>query len=429
MHPILFRIPLPDMPLKLWWALATAAVIALVYAAASWKQGANAAAATGFFAAFGASVGGWLWRDTAWELEALPIYSYGVMLGLSLVVGWYLTLGLAERDFGAKHKETLANCYIVTALSAIVVARLLYVVTNLDEFDSLTDVVAMRRGGLVAYGGFLGGFLGSLFFLRANGFRLLPWADVAVPSLASGLLITRIGCYMFGCDFGKPLSENAPAWLQTLGTFPRWDEGTLAHATGSPAWVQHVQQRGLPLDATSSLPVHPTQLYESAVGLGLLALLLLMRRRQIFRGQVFLVFTFAYGVARFALEILRDDAERGAYGPTLGAHILLPLSLAAFAIAYSASLARSIADKTLRTVTQIVAFIPAIVVFLVLRPGSFATAALIQLSTSQWVALTTGIAAAIAYAIFHKAAELHPESSMAVGLTLEGEAEKEAQRS
>src|SRR5690606_34995918 len=102
--------------------------------------------------------------------------------------------------------------------------------------------------------------------------------------------------------------------------------------------------------------------------------------------------------------ILRDDAERGVYGPALGAHVLLPLSLLAFAIAYSASFARTIADKTLRTVTRLVAFVPAIGLFLALRPSSFAPATVIQLSTSQWVALTTGIAAAIAYAIFHKAA-------------------------
>jgi len=418
MHPILFRIPLPDTPLKLWWGLVAVAVLALVYAGASWKQGARGSGATGLVVAIAAAVGGWIWRDKAWELESLPIYSYGVMLGLSLLVGWYLTLGLAERDFGSEHKETLANCYIATAFSAIVMARLLYVVTNLDEFSSLSDVFNIRRGGLVAYGGFLGGFLGSLLFLRAHGLRLMPWADVAVPSLASGLMITRIGCYMFGCDFGKPLSDDAPAWLKSLGTFPRWDEGTLAHATGSPAWVQHVQQRGLSLQSTESLPVHPTQLYESAVGLALLVLLLFLRRRQMFRGQLFLVFTFAYGIARFALEILRDDAERGAYGPMLGAHVLLPLSFLAFAIAYSASFARAIADKTLRTVTRILSFIPAIVAFLALRPSSFASEELIQLSTSQWVGLTTGIAAAVAYAIFHKAAELHPKSAMEVGLAL-----------
>lgn len=417
MHPIIFRIPLPEMPLKLWWALAAAALVALISAIFSYRQGERGSGALSLLVAAGAAVAGWLFRGTEYHLESLPIYSYGVMLGLSLVVGWYLTLGLAARDFGAEQKETLANCYIVTALAAIVMARLLYVVTNLDEFHSLSDVVAMRRGGLVAYGGFLGGFLGSFLYLRARGLRLLPWADVAVPSLASGLLVTRIGCYLFGCDYGKPLSEGAPGWLKTLGTFPRWPEGTIDQGSGSPAWVQHIQQRGLSLESTASLPVHPTQLYESAVGLLLLVVLLLMRRRQRFRGQIFLVFTFGYGVFRFLLEILRDDAERGEYGPALAAHIALPLALAAFAVAYSASIARTLKDATLRTMTRVLAFVPAVVAFLAFRPGSFANQALVQLSTSQWVALVTGIAAAIAYAIFAKAAEFHPETAMATSLS------------
>lgn len=417
MHPILFRIPLPDMPLKLWWVLLAAVVLAFIYAAAAYRQGERGGAAFGGALAIGAGVAGWIFRAKEYHLQSLPLYSYGVMLALSLIVGWYLTLGLAERDFGEKYKEVLANCYIVTAIAAIAMARLLYVVTNLDEFHSITDVFAMRRGGLVAYGGFLGGFAGSLLYLRSRGLRLLPWADVAVPSLASGLLITRIGCYLFGCDFGKPLSDGAPEWLKKLGTFPHWADGTLEQGSGSPAWIQHVQQRGLSIEAPASLPVHPTQLYESAVGLCLLVMLLVARRSQKFRGQIFLLFTFAYGVARFLLEILRDDLERGEYGPALGAHIFLPLALAGFAIAYSIGMARGIKDGTLRLVTQIVAFVPSIVTFLVLRPGSFAEQTLIQLSTSQWVALTTGIAAAIAYGIFWKAAEMHPESAMAIGLS------------
>lgn len=73
-----------------------------------------------------------------WELpvlgkvDSIPIYSYGVMLGLSLVVGWYLTLGLAERD--GLPRETMANNYVITALAAVLMARVLYVLTNLDEF-------------------------------------------------------------------------------------------------------------------------------------------------------------------------------------------------------------------------------------------------------------------------------------------------------
>lgn len=347
--------------------------------------------------------------------EQLPIYSYGVMLGLSLVVGWYLTLGLAERD--GLPKETMANCYVVTAVAAVLGSRVLYILTNLNEFDSFGSMFAMRRGGLVAYGGFLGGFIGSYFYLRAHRIPLLPWADVAVPSLASGLMITRIGCYLFGCDFGRPLSEKAPAWLQKLGTFPHWPDGTLEHGSGSPAWVHHVKDLHLiSADSEHSLPVHPTQIYESLVGAALLGILLLARRHQKFRGQIFLLFTFSYGVCRYMLEILRDDAERGSLPPSLPEHMLIPFGLLLFAVGYTIGFSRAIHNEVVRRATQVLSFAPAVVLFLLMRPETFASTASIQYSTSQFVALSTGFAAAIAFAVYYKGALAHPESAMALSL-------------
>ena len=67
-----------------------------------------------------AGAGAYYWRTVEFKAENVPIYSYGVMLGLSLVVGWYLTLTLAERD--GLPKEVMANCYVVTAIAAIAAA-------------------------------------------------------------------------------------------------------------------------------------------------------------------------------------------------------------------------------------------------------------------------------------------------------------------
>jgi phosphatidylglycerol:prolipoprotein diacylglycerol transferase len=348
------------------------------------------------------------------EIHSIPIHSYGVMLGLSLVVGWYLTLGLAERD--KLPKETLANCYVVTALSAVVMSRVLYYVTNPGEFNSFMEIFALWRGGLVAYGGFLGGFIGSVIYLRWQKVPLWPWADVAAPSLASGLMLTRIGCYLFGCDFGKPLGPGAPKWLQSLGTFPHWADGTLPHGSGSPAWVQHVQHNLVGFDAATSLPVHPTQIYESLVGASLLGLLLFVRKHLRFRGQVFLVFTFAYGALRFLLEMIRDDLERGEFGPYVPEHLLISGGLLVFAAAYIVCIAPSVPDATMRKMTQAIAVVPPVVAFLLLKPASFADNEPIQLSTSQWVALITAVPAAIAYFVFFKAAEAHPESALALDL-------------
>ena len=216
MHPVLFKIPLPAWALPLGPTLFVLAAIGRL-AGGLWSAQGRVRPAGDRRARAGQCglVGGFLFRGQRFTLESLPIYSYGAMLCASIVVGWFLSLALGARD--GLPRELLANCYFITAIAALVGSRLLYLLTNWSEFHGLFDVLAVRRGGLVAYGGFIGGFAGSFWYLRRRGVALLPWADVAVPSLASGLLLTRIGCYLFGCDFGKPLAAARRAWLKRLG--------------------------------------------------------------------------------------------------------------------------------------------------------------------------------------------------------------------
>ncbi len=417
MHPILFSIPLPHRPLKLWWALAAIAVVSAIYGAVTWKKE-RATAQVSLVAAVALAAGGYFARGIEFNAEKLPIYSYGVMLGLSLVVGWYLTLGLADRE--GLPKETMANCYVFTALCAIAGSRILYIATNLEEFTpfEVSSIFALKRGGLVAYGGFIGGFLGSWAFLARHKLRLMPWADVAVPSLASGLFITRIGCYLFGCDFGTRLSDTAPGWLKTLGTFPHWDKGTLDGGDGSPAWVRHLDEfRNTPtgnelLKLNHSFPVHPTQIYESLVGLALLGLLLWQRKHQKFRGQIFFTFVFAYGFARFLIEILRDDPERGSYGPAMPEHVLLPGALLLMSLAFVFGIALGITNPRARSVARVVAFVPPIVAYALLRPVKFGDTLTVQLSTSQLIGLGTGLLVALFYAKSWNEARRNPRAAM-----------------
>jgi phosphatidylglycerol---prolipoprotein diacylglyceryl transferase len=168
-----------------------------------------------------------------------------------------------------------------------------------DHAVDFASFFAMRRGGLVAYGGFLGGFVGSWVFCRAKGIRLLAWADCAVPSLCTGLMITRIGCLMYGCDFGKPFDG-------------KW---SIVFPAGSPAFNQQRVEGLLPPSALHSLPVHPTQLYESLNGLILLCLVFLVRRYRKFSGEMFVAFTMGYAILRYYVEILRADEQRGSIGP------------------------------------------------------------------------------------------------------------------
>ena len=271
---------------------------------------------------------------------AIPIYSYGVMLGSSLLFAWYYIMYMGKRVEGY-NRELLASCFTWTAVGAIVGARLLYILTNLDSYGSLGSWFDLRSGGLVAYGGFLGGFATALAFWRLKKIPLLPFADIAAPTLASGLMLTRVGCYLYGCDYGRPLRESAPGWLESAGTFPKWDSDAYpAFAcdqtiNGSPAFQHHLQEYpDLMVDRLSSLAVHPTQIYESIAGLILFVFATWLLTHRKFRGQVIVTVAAIYGLWRFLIEYLRDDPERGfAFGFSTSQLIslaLIPLCIIAY---------------------------------------------------------------------------------------------------
>jgi phosphatidylglycerol:prolipoprotein diacylglycerol transferase len=206
-------------------------------------------------------------------------------------------------------RERLASAFLVTGVFAILGARLLFVLTNLDTLPGPASWLSFREGGVVAYGGFLGGLFGAWLAWRRRGAELLTWGDIAAPAVGLGLGLTRIGCYLYGCDFGRPLGSDAPGWLKTIGTFPGPRPGLLP----SPAFLDQLARHQLSPSATTSLPVHPTQLYESLLGFALFFFALAIWRHRRFRGQALLALTVLYGVGRFLLEIVRDDSQRGIY--------------------------------------------------------------------------------------------------------------------
>jgi prolipoprotein diacylglyceryl transferase len=230
----------------------------------------------------------------------LPIYAYGVMLGTSLIVGWFLVMRFAKQD--GIGQEAAATIYMFSAIWSIIGARLLWFITDDSGPDrSIFELFKIQNGGLVAYGGMISGFIATCYLCYKRKIPLLRWADVSAPAVVLGTAITRVGCLLFGCDYG------ARSDLPWAIRFPR----------NSPAWYHHVRDlplsERLPESAAWSYPVHPTQIYESAVGLFLFALLMLIRKYRTFSGQVFLGWVLGYGVLRSLIEIVRDDDDRGVH--------------------------------------------------------------------------------------------------------------------
>jgi phosphatidylglycerol:prolipoprotein diacylglycerol transferase len=229
--------------------------------------------------------------------KSVPIFSYGVMLGTAMVVGWFLAMRLAKND--GIPQEIAGNIYMWTAVWSIVGARILYVIANPSEFvEEPSRIFKIWQGGLVAYGGMIGGFLTSWYNCWRRKIPLLQWADASAPSVVLGTGITRVGCLLFGCDYGK--RTDLPWALH----FPK----------GSPAWRDHVENFHLASDASASFGIHPTQVYEMLAALFVFGLCMLTRRLRKFSGLVFVVWVVGYGILRPIIEIYRDDDQRGGIG-------------------------------------------------------------------------------------------------------------------
>lgn len=181
-------------------------------------------------------------------------------------------------------------------------------------------------GGLTYYGGFLGASAAAWFLLARDRFPFWKAADMAGFAVPLGLAFGRMGCLLAGCCFGA--QTNLPWALSFPPRSPASEAQMKAHEIASShAW---------------SLPVHPTQIYESAASLAIAAVcLLVVHPRKRYDGQVFAAFLALYAVARFAIEFLRRDDRGGAAG--LSTSQLIGLALVAAAAAVHALRSRRVA--------------------------------------------------------------------------------------
>ena len=129
---------LVHLPSKLLFVLAIvlAVITALRNARARRKDPKTPRSSTPFYLLVGAllllGLRGHSWIPSGGAFSApwtpVPIFSYGVMLGTSMVVGWFLALRLAKSD-GIPNEQAGA-IYMWTAIYAIIGARLFYAITE-----------------------------------------------------------------------------------------------------------------------------------------------------------------------------------------------------------------------------------------------------------------------------------------------------------
>lgn len=225
------------------------------------------------------------------HLGPLEITGYGIMMMLGFLVGgWLITLELRRRQL---REEYSADIVVAAVIGGVIGAKLWYVVLTRDPG------ALFSRGGLVWYGGFIGGAVAVLL----NGWRRrvpLRWTmHLAAPALAAAYALGRIGCFLINDDYGRP--TDLPWAVKFPQGYPPSTVSNLNHlGISTPAG----------LDPTTVLAVHPTQLYEAAIMLGVFALLWVWRRKPGGTGWLFGAYLILGGAERFLIEILRAKDDR-----------------------------------------------------------------------------------------------------------------------
>lgn len=213
--------------------------------------------------------------------------TYGFLVSLGVLLGLWISVRNSERL--GYDGDNAWNLGILVVLCGIVGAKVLYIVDGLIEhnmqWSDLFTLSTLQAGGVFS-GGLLAAFAAAAWYVWKHHMPPLGTCDAFAPGLALGHSIGRIGCFAAGCCYGK---ETHHWWAVTF-------HNPLANSiTGTPLGV----------------PLEPTQLFESAVELANFFFLMWLLRRRKFDGQIIGAFMFIYGIARFFIEFLRGDPDRG----------------------------------------------------------------------------------------------------------------------
>lgn len=228
----------------------------------------------------------------SFSIGSFEITGYGIMMMVGfLMAGWSIQMRLRADGM---NEDYAWDIVVAAVIGGILGAKIWYVILTRDPG------ALFSRGGLVWYGGFIGGTLGVILNGEMKKVPMRFTADLVAPAIAIGYALGRVGCFLVQDDYGVPTSLP---WAM------RFPEGLPA----STAFNLNAQF-GVPIpegmSPTEVLAVHPTQLYEVTLMMVAFAVLWKLRRHRHAMGWLFgLYLTFA-GIERFLIEFLRAKDDR-----------------------------------------------------------------------------------------------------------------------
>lgn len=210
----------------------------------------------------------------AFELFGVPIYWYAILIVGSMILG-LIWCKLHDGRFGIKF-EQLLDLAIIVLPTAIICARLYYVLFSLDYFlSNPSEIIRIKDGGLAIYGGIIGGIIVIAIFSKIKKLKLLDITDYIAPIVAFCQSIGRWGNYINIEAYGY--ETNWPIKMEVI-------------------------------EAGITKYVHPTFLYESICTLAIFIVLSILSRKRKFSGEITFMYIICYSFIRFFIEGLRTDS-------------------------------------------------------------------------------------------------------------------------
>ncbi|VDG98838.1 Prolipoprotein diacylglyceryl transferase [Lysinibacillus sphaericus] len=221
----------------------------------------------------------------AFSFGTFEVRWYGILIATGIILAFLLV----QREMVKQkmHPDFLTDMLIWAVPISIISARIYYVIFSWEFYkDHPGDIIKIWEGGIAIHGALIGAIITAAIFTRKRGVSFWKVADITAPGLLIGQIIGRWGNFMNQEAHGGPVSQS-------------FLENNII-----PDWIMNQM-------TIDGVTYHPTFLYESVWNLVGLAIILLLRRVNLKRGEIFFFYIIWYSVGRFFIEGMRTDSLYG----------------------------------------------------------------------------------------------------------------------
>jgi phosphatidylglycerol:prolipoprotein diacylglycerol transferase len=208
---------------------------------------------------------------TLFKSGSFELPSFGLLMVIAFFSGLFLAQKRAPR-FGLTSEDVI-DSFLPMLFAGVLGARVVFIAQEWGYYkDHMSELLTLRFQGLTSFGGILFGLIACMIWCKRKGFSFPLYGDLIAPAFLLGHAIGRVGCFLNGCCFGGVCPPSFPLGVKFVGQ-------ELLH--------------------------HPAQLYDTAMNLVGLAVLLAYEKRPHSPGQTFGLMFILHGMARFIYEFWR----------------------------------------------------------------------------------------------------------------------------